>query len=229
MNAIDNIKTIRLKNGISQLDMAKALGINQSNYAKLENGVTALTIDKLEQIGKIFKMDIIEVLAYGEEPMRDSLIARRKMDQLSEENEILKSAFHDRIQIIHDFRFQLSFCIDVIQLILILIKGLIKSSKLTKIIEDNFHQVYKTEVVDKSIQFAQQAFSRKEMDLELYNDQVEYFNKKLDKLDLTIWLTEIETKISYLENQYIKKYEKELSTSKKFITDVPGDKVNFNY
>lgn len=59
---------IRLKReelGISQEVLAEMLGINQSAYAKIEQGNTQLTIDRLKQIAKALKTNMLEFL--GEE------------------------------------------------------------------------------------------------------------------------------------------------------------------
>jgi transcriptional regulator with XRE-family HTH domain len=42
--------------------MSETLGINQSAYGKLERGVTQITIERLEQIARIFKISITDIL-----------------------------------------------------------------------------------------------------------------------------------------------------------------------
>lgn len=67
---------IRLKReelGISQEVLAEMLGINQSAYAKIEQGNTQLTIDRLKQIAKALKISVIELL--GEETSGNVIIS----------------------------------------------------------------------------------------------------------------------------------------------------------
>jgi transcriptional regulator with XRE-family HTH domain len=65
MNIIENIKVLRLQKRLSQLDVAEALAISQSAYAQLESGKTEITVNRLEQLAKLFGMTVIELLQYG--------------------------------------------------------------------------------------------------------------------------------------------------------------------
>lgn len=65
MNIHENIKVLRLQKRLSQLDIAEALTISQGAYAQLENGKTEITLNRLEQLAKLFGMTVIELLQYG--------------------------------------------------------------------------------------------------------------------------------------------------------------------
>ncbi len=58
---MDIIKSYRNEKGISQFDMADKIGLTQSSYAKLENGATALDVDRLVNIAKVLKLPIIKL------------------------------------------------------------------------------------------------------------------------------------------------------------------------
>lgn len=63
-NVYKNIKAIRNKKQLSQQDVAKMLGTNQSNYTRIESGLTQLTIERMEQLARIFEMSVNEILNY---------------------------------------------------------------------------------------------------------------------------------------------------------------------
>jgi len=54
---LNKIRTLRHKNGYSQEYMAIKLKIRQSDYNKLENGKTELTINKIVAIAKILEIE----------------------------------------------------------------------------------------------------------------------------------------------------------------------------
>ncbi|GAB4277995.1 MAG: hypothetical protein Kow0068_01400 [Marinilabiliales bacterium] len=62
MDANQTIRKIRRLKNIRQADLAKALGVSQSNYAKLENSKIELTIAKLFKISEILKVHPCEIL-----------------------------------------------------------------------------------------------------------------------------------------------------------------------
>lgn len=47
------LKMIRLAHGVSQSDMAKAIGISQTNLSNMEAGRTAITVQNLFKIQKV--------------------------------------------------------------------------------------------------------------------------------------------------------------------------------
>ncbi len=68
MSAVDhvlqNIITSRKQKGLSQEYMAQQLGVNASNYSKLERGETRITVERLFQIARVLSVEV-ERLLYG--------------------------------------------------------------------------------------------------------------------------------------------------------------------
>jgi|GEM_PF-5079562 len=48
------LKALRVEHQLSQIDLAKELGISKGNYAQKENGITVFTLEECCQISKIF-------------------------------------------------------------------------------------------------------------------------------------------------------------------------------
>jgi len=57
-----NIKQIRELKNFTQEHVAAELGISQPAYAKIEQGVTVLKIDRLQEIADIFEVDLSTLL-----------------------------------------------------------------------------------------------------------------------------------------------------------------------
>lgn len=64
---IKSIKALRLEKGVSQLDMAKKLGISRASYIAIEQGKRELTVSELEKISNILGVSF-EELESGESP-----------------------------------------------------------------------------------------------------------------------------------------------------------------
>lgn len=58
------LRSLRAKNNLTQKYLAYQLGISQSQYNKLENGDTPITIDRIIKIAAIFNLDKKEFLKY---------------------------------------------------------------------------------------------------------------------------------------------------------------------
>jgi transcriptional regulator with XRE-family HTH domain len=65
------IKDRRKGLGISQMDMAYALSINQSNVSRIENGTHLPTIDQLRMLKDLLSVDY-EYLIEGKQPEKKS-------------------------------------------------------------------------------------------------------------------------------------------------------------
>ena len=52
------IRRIRLEKSFSQEYMANELGISQSQYGKIENGVVKLSYERLQKIARVLEADI---------------------------------------------------------------------------------------------------------------------------------------------------------------------------
>ena len=66
MKIIDKIREIRSVKNISQEYMAMILGMDTSNYHRLEKGVSPLSIDRLEAIAAALGVQLPELISYGE-------------------------------------------------------------------------------------------------------------------------------------------------------------------
>ncbi len=66
MNIGDKIRNAREDMDMSQLDMAKLIPMNQSNYSKIERGVQEPNLEQFKQICQILKLDPRYLLNVGE-------------------------------------------------------------------------------------------------------------------------------------------------------------------
>ncbi len=57
-----NLKEIRLKNEMSQTELAEKLGINRSTIAMIETGKNHLTVQMAKRVAEIFGCDWKELL-----------------------------------------------------------------------------------------------------------------------------------------------------------------------
>lgn len=60
------VKSIRLKKNFTQEDVAKKLGMAQSNYARMERGLSQMTVERLTEIAEMFEMSPEAVIGYSE-------------------------------------------------------------------------------------------------------------------------------------------------------------------
>ncbi len=60
---LTKIRSKRLEKNYSQAYLASRLKISQSYYAKIENGITKLTIDELIEISEILNIDLSELFS----------------------------------------------------------------------------------------------------------------------------------------------------------------------
>ncbi len=58
----DNIRTMREKHNLTQAEMADKLHMSTSGYSKIEQGVTKLFHEKLEDIADIFGVSIYQLM-----------------------------------------------------------------------------------------------------------------------------------------------------------------------
>ncbi len=78
------LKAIRLSKELTQEAIASRLEISLPAYSKIERDITDISLSRLEQIGAIFGMTSIEILAFGTEEKPKS-----KDATLSEKDEII--------------------------------------------------------------------------------------------------------------------------------------------
>ena len=70
-----NIKAIRTAKNLKQEDVAQKMGMAQSNYARLEKGLTQVTVERLEQLAEIFEMSVSAILSFetGQESDKEDI------------------------------------------------------------------------------------------------------------------------------------------------------------
>ena len=52
----ENIKRMRIEKGLSQMDVAKSLGVSQACIVRYEKGIICISINNLYALSKIFKV-----------------------------------------------------------------------------------------------------------------------------------------------------------------------------
>lgn len=78
----NNIKKIRLERRMKQKDLAKALGISIAAVSKIESSATNLSLIRLMQIAKLYKVQISELLSEARCPTRESIEVIELKDQI---------------------------------------------------------------------------------------------------------------------------------------------------
>ncbi len=66
MQVHEKIRQMRVLKGWSQEDMADRLQMSVNGYANIERGETDVQASRLEQIAKLFGMDLMELFSFGE-------------------------------------------------------------------------------------------------------------------------------------------------------------------
>ena len=60
MKISESLKKIRKSKGYSQEYVADYIGIDTTNYGRIERGQTSITFDRLEQLAKLYGLSIVE-------------------------------------------------------------------------------------------------------------------------------------------------------------------------
>lgn len=58
------LKEYRLKNGLTQEELAEKAGMNRNGYAKIERGEQKASVDTLEKLTKVLKIKSKDVLPF---------------------------------------------------------------------------------------------------------------------------------------------------------------------
>ncbi len=66
MEVGQKIARLRELKGLSQENLAKALGMSQSGYAKIERNEVSVSIEKLEKISRILEVQMLDILGFDE-------------------------------------------------------------------------------------------------------------------------------------------------------------------
>lgn len=64
MKVNENLRVIRKKHGVTQKEMASVLGLDESSYCKIENGIARINVDYLEKIASYLEEDITYFFTY---------------------------------------------------------------------------------------------------------------------------------------------------------------------
>lgn len=74
MNTIsDRIRLQRLQRGLSQENLADALGLSTTAYGDIERGKTDLTLSRLNQIAQVFGISLFALLGEVEQPALEDI------------------------------------------------------------------------------------------------------------------------------------------------------------
>ena len=90
MNLSENIKSIREEKKISQSELAKRLGVEPTNYPRLEKRGNSLTYEYIELFAKALEVSVSELLHATDEPIENS-----DFEKLKRENTDLKFKIED--------------------------------------------------------------------------------------------------------------------------------------
>ena len=63
----EKIKAIRVSKNLTQEDMSYDLDMAIGSYSKIERNITDVNFSRLEQIAKVFKISVVEIVSFGEE------------------------------------------------------------------------------------------------------------------------------------------------------------------
>lgn len=62
MKINESLKNIRKSKGFSQEHVADYIGIDTTNYGRIERGQSSITFDRLEQLAELYEMTVVELV-----------------------------------------------------------------------------------------------------------------------------------------------------------------------
>ena len=68
----NKLRMLRLKNNLSQENVAFELGISQKAYSKIENGQVRLTQDKVKKLSELFNVSTYELCNFCDKSLNNS-------------------------------------------------------------------------------------------------------------------------------------------------------------
>ena len=84
-----NIKKLREQKGLLQKQVAQELGIGNSNYSKIENGVREVTVKELQKLAGLFDLTIDQVVNFeGDIPQEVVLEDKSNLEQINLINQL---------------------------------------------------------------------------------------------------------------------------------------------
>jgi transcriptional regulator with XRE-family HTH domain len=66
MQVHEKIRKLRELSGKTQLEVAEALGLTQSNYSKIETGKLDITVKHLEEIAELLQLRVEDIIGFNE-------------------------------------------------------------------------------------------------------------------------------------------------------------------
>jgi transcriptional regulator with XRE-family HTH domain len=121
MQILQNVKTLRKKAGLTQMDMSDKMGLTQQNYGLLENGKTELTITKISKLAEIFGVSVGELLGLegvqavpnGEQASEIEAL-KKEVDRLGSQGRLMEKLLTNNEQYLQMIRYELeSFFLEV--------------------------------------------------------------------------------------------------------------------
>jgi transcriptional regulator with XRE-family HTH domain len=92
----EKIRKIRTLKGFSQEYMAVQLGISQTGYSDLEKEKTKLSMERIEDIAKIFAMEIQDILSFDEKQVFNNTFTESSKGFFNVKKYINESFEHER-------------------------------------------------------------------------------------------------------------------------------------
>ncbi|GAB3930319.1 helix-turn-helix domain-containing protein [Larkinella terrae] len=95
MDVSNNIRSIREKKGLTQVDIANRLGTERSNYARLENRDVNLTLKQIQEIAEALEVSVYEIIGM---PQTDDLRGEQTeiLQRLEEKLKMTEEALKDK-------------------------------------------------------------------------------------------------------------------------------------
>jgi transcriptional regulator with XRE-family HTH domain len=93
MQVSKNIRTIRERKGLTQVDMANRMGTERSNYARLENRDVNLTLKQIQEIADALEVSIYELIGMpqaGDLQVEPTDTLKRLEERLKMTEDVLK-------------------------------------------------------------------------------------------------------------------------------------------
>ncbi len=95
MSLSENLKRLRKKNGYTQLEIAEYLGIDTTNYGRMERGIRVVSAERLELLAKFYNISVDEMLGKSIQPSTQTSLEKNNYDfleYLKKENEFLRNS-----------------------------------------------------------------------------------------------------------------------------------------
>ena len=87
------IRLLRHQRGWSQDDVARRLEISIPAFSKIETGITDINVSRLEQVAKLFDMNVVQLLTYNEEeglPVYSSQLENLNQKLVERDQEVIE-------------------------------------------------------------------------------------------------------------------------------------------